>query len=224
MDEPLASLDAARKGEILPFIERLRDELRMPIVYVSHAMEEIVRLADTLVLLAHGKVAAVGDIELLTSRLDLHALTDRAEAGAVLRTTIAGHDVSYGLSELAFPGGRLRVSHLALPLGTPVRVRVRARDVALETTRPAGISIRNVFQARILEMASDRGPLVDVRLGIGGGERPVALWARITRRAAHELGLAPGQEIFALLKTVSLDRGSFGHRNPAGTEFDEEPG
>ena len=144
MDEPLASLDAPRKAEILPFIERLRDELRLPIIYVSHAMEEIVRLADTLVLLSAGKVAAVGTVEELTSRLDLRPLTGRHEAGAVIRATVAGHDVTYGLSELAFPGGRLRVSRLALPLGTPVRVRIRARDVALATARPTGISIRNI--------------------------------------------------------------------------------
>ena len=111
MDEPLASLDAPRKAEILPFIERLRDELHVPVIYVSHAMEEIVRLADTLVLLSDGKVAAVGSVEELTSRLDLRPLTGRYEAGAVIRTTLAGHDVTFGLSELAIPGGRMRDSH-----------------------------------------------------------------------------------------------------------------
>jgi molybdate transport system ATP-binding protein len=222
MDEPLASLDQPRKAEILPFIERLRDELRLPVIYVSHAMQEVVRLADTLVLLSEGRVAAVGPVEELTSRLDLRPLTGRYEAGAVIRAAVAGQDVTYGLSELAFPGGRLRVSHLPLPLGTPVRLRIRARDVALATTRPGGISIRNIFAARIVEMASDRGPLVDVKLDIGTPEHPVALWARVTRRAAQDLGLTVGREVFALLKTVALDRASFGRYDPAGIEFDED--
>jgi molybdate transport system ATP-binding protein len=218
MDEPLASLDMARKAEIMPFIERLRDELRIPIIYVSHAMEEIVRLADTLVLMSAGRVAAVGPVEDLTSRLDLRPLTGRHEAGAVIRATVAGHDVTYGLSELAFPGGRLRVSHVALPLGSRVRARIRARDVALATTRPTGISFRNVFPARITEIAADRAPIVDIKLDIGTAAQPVALWARITARAVQELQLAPGREVFALVKTVALDRASYGRYDPAPGE------
>jgi molybdate transport system ATP-binding protein len=224
MDEPLASLDHARKAEILPFIERLRDELRLPIIYVSHAMEEVVRLADTLVLLTEGRVVAVGSVEELTSRLDLRPLTGRHEAGAVIRATVAGHDVTYGLSELAFPGGRLRVSRVALPLGTPLRVRIRARDVALATTRPTGISIRNIFAARIIEIAADQGPLADVKLDIGTPAQPVALWARITQRAARELALTVGSEVYALLKTVALDRGSYGRFDPAAEIDDDEVG
>jgi len=224
MDEPLASLDAPRKAEILPFIERLRAELRIPIIYVSHVMEEIVRLADTLVLLSDGTVAAVGTVEELTSRLDLRPLTGRSEAGAVIRTTVAGHDIAFGLSELAFPGGRLRVSHLALPLGTPVRVRIRARDVALATTRPTDISMRNVIAARIAEIVAERGPLVDIHLDIGRPGQPVALWARITQRAARELDLAVGSEVFALLKTVSLDRSSLGGHGSAAAAFAEDEG
>jgi molybdate transport system ATP-binding protein len=220
MDEPLASLDAPRKAEILPFIEKLRDELRLPVIYVSHAMEEIVRLADTLVLMSDGRIAAVGPVEELTSRLDLRPLTGRYEAGAVIRATVAGHDVTYGLSELAFPGGRLRVSHVALPLGTPVRARIRARDVALATTRPSGISFRNIFAARVTEIAPERAPIVDVRLDIGTPAQPVALWARVTARAAQELGLTPGREVFALVKTVALDRASYGRYDPASGEDD----
>jgi molybdate transport system ATP-binding protein len=140
MDEPLAALDAPRKAEILPFIERLRSALGIPVIYVSHAMEEILRLADMLVLMSEGRVAAIGTVEELTSRLDLRPLTGRYEAGSVIRATVAGQDVSYGLTELAFPGGRLRVAHVALPLGTAVRARIRARDVALALERPTGIS------------------------------------------------------------------------------------
>ena len=209
MDEPLASLDLAHRSEILPFIEQLRDRMRIPIVYVSHAMEEVVRLADTLVLMSEGRVAAVGPVEDLTSRLDLRPLTGRFEAGAVIRATVAGNDLVYGLSELSFPGGRLRVPHLGLSLGTPVRARIRARDVALALSPPQGLSILNVFAGRVIEMAADQGPMVDVRLDIGKPDRPVALWARITRRSSHELKLAIGQPIYALVKSVALDRMSF---------------
>jgi molybdate transport system ATP-binding protein len=220
MDEPLASLDLAHRAEILPFIEQLRDRMRIPIVYVSHAMEEVVRLADTLVLMSEGHVAAVGPVEELTSRLDLRPLTGRFEAGAVIRATVAGNDLVYGLSELGFPGGRLRVPHLGLSLGTPVRARIRARDVALALTPPQGLSILNVFAGRVTEIAEDQGPMVDVRLDIGKPDRPVALWARVTRRSTHELRLAVGQPIYALVKSVALDRMSFSPHHAAPTAED----
>lgn len=222
MDEPLASLDLVHRAEILPFIENLRDRLHVPIVYVSHAMEEVVRLADTLVLVSDGRVVAQGPVEEITSRLDLRPLTGRFEAGAVIRAAVAGHDVSFGLSELAFPGGRLRVPHLGLPLGTPVRARIRARDVALATDPPHGISILNVFAGEVIEIGADAGPLVDVRLDIGRPGRPVVIWARITRRSAHELALATGKRVHALIKSVALDRMSFSPYHPmtAGREHD----
>jgi molybdate transport system ATP-binding protein len=210
MDEPLASLDAARKGEILPFIERLRDELRLPIFYVSHEMDEIIRLADLLVILDDGKVAASGSVEELTSRLDLWPLTGRYEAGSVIRTVLRGHDTTFNLSELAFPGGRLRVAQLSLPLGTPVRVRIRARDVVLATERPTHLSIRNAFAGKVVELAPPRGPLIDLKVDIGTPTDPVMLWARITQHALQDLQLAPGKPIFALVKTVALDRHSYG--------------
>jgi len=210
MDEPLASLDEPRKNEIMPFIERLRDELKLPIFYVSHEMEEIIRLADLLVLLDAGKVAASGSVEELTSRLDLWPLTGRYEAGAVIRTVLRGHDTTFGLSELAFAGGRLRVTELTLPLGTPIRVRIHARDVVIATEQPAHLSIRNAFAAKVIELAPPRGPLIDVKLDIGSPGEPVMLWARITQRACQELKLAPGKPVFALVKTVALDRHSLG--------------
>ena len=223
MDEPLASLDEPRKEEIMPFIERLRDELHIPVIYVSHDMDEVVRLADTLVLMEAGKVAATGSVEDLTSRIDLRALTGRYDAGAVIRATVAGHDVSFGLSELAFPGGRLKVARVALPLGTPVRARIRAQDVALATAKPEQISIRNVLPGHILDVAPDpeRKNAIDVRLDIGKAGQPVILWARITSRAARELGLAPGMPAFALIKTVALDRASYGRFTPAAAEVAE---
>ncbi len=210
MDEPLASLDIARKNEIIPFIERLRDELRLPIVYVTHAMEEIIRLADTLVLVSEGKVAATGTVEDLTSRMELASLTGRYEAGAVIRCAVTRHDPAYGLAELTFPGGTLRIPQTDLPLGLEVRARIRARDVALALERPAGLSIRNVFPAKVTEIAETADALVDVRLDIGQPGEPVALWSRITRSARDELGLSIGMPVHALVKTVALDRGSLG--------------
>lgn len=222
MDEPLASLDAPRKAEILPFIERLRGELGIPVIYVSHAMDEILRLADTLVLMAEGRVAAVGTVEELTSRLDLRPLTGRYEAGSVIRAVVAGQDVTYGLTELAFAGRRLRVAHVPLSLGTPVRARIRARDVALALERPSAISIRNILPARVIEI-EQRGPLADVRLDIGTTAEPVALWSRVTARAARELDLAPGKQVYALIKTVALDGASLGRYDPAAEIDDEDP-
>jgi molybdate transport system ATP-binding protein len=215
MDEPLASLDAPRKAQILPFIERLRDELRVPIIYVSHAMDEIVRLADTLVLLSDGRVAAVGSVAALTSRLDLRPLTGRYEAGAVIQAAVARQDAGDGLSELAFPGGRIVVPRVDLPPGTPVRARIRARDVSLALSAPDDISILNIFAARVVEIADEPGAQVDISLDIGTAAEPVALWARITSRSARSLGLAPGMKIVALVKAVALDRTSLGR---LGTE------
>jgi len=205
MDEPLASLDAGRKAEILPFIERMRDSFAVPIVYVTHEMDEIVRLADSLVLLDDGCVAAVGAVEELTSRLDLRPLTGRYEAGSVIATTVAGHDDAYGLTRLAFPGGELHVPRIEARPGAPVRVRVRARDVSLALERPAGISDLNVLAGTIAEIAApaegQRRSDVDIRLDIG-----VPLWVRVSRRSLDELALAPGMAVSALVKGTSIDR------------------
>jgi len=216
MDEPLASLDAARKAEILPYIANLRDALDVPIVYVSHAMDEVIRLADTLVVVDAGSVAAVGPVEELTSRLDLRPLTGRFEAGAVLRAVLRGHDKAYGLSELAFPGGRLRVPFLDLPLGTALRLRVRARDVVLATAPPQDLSIRNAFAGRVVEIRPDEPALMDLRLDIGTRDEPVYLWARVTKRAVEDLKLKVGGPVHALVKTVALDRPSPGYAHPLG--------
>ncbi len=207
MDEPLASLDAARKAEILPFIERLRDEFNLPIVYVSHAIEEVIRIADTMVVMSEGRVAATGPLEEIMSRLDLHPLTGRYETGAVLSATVAGADLAYGLTELAFAGNRLWVPQVDLPLGTSLRVRIRARDVSLSLQPPSGISILNVLAGTVEEMDAGARPQVDVRVNVG-----VPIIARITRRSAEALGLRPGLRVYALIKAVAVDRPSLGRR------------
>jgi molybdate transport system ATP-binding protein len=218
MDEPLAALDQPRKEEILPFIEHLKDELDLPIVYVSHSMQEIIRLADTLVLVSNGRVEAVGPLEELTSRLDLRPLTGRYEAGAVLSTTVAGQDRSFGLTELRFAGGRLRVPHLNLPLGQKLRVRVRARDVSIALESPKNISILNILPCTIKVIGEEKSPQVDLQLDAGGAP----LWARVTARSCAALKLRPGLEVYALIKSVAIDRPSRGRRRGPERFLSEE--
>lgn len=205
MDEPLASLDTARKQEILPFIERMRDHFDIPIVYVSHDMDEIIRLADTLILIDEGKVAAIGSVEELTSRLDLRPLTGRYEAGSVIAAEVMGQDTQFGLTELAFAGGTFRLPRIDNPIGAQVRVRIRARDVSLSLSQPDGVSELNVFKGRIMEIdhppSDDSPPQIDIRVDIG-----VPLWVRITRRAVRDLDLREGSEVYTLVKSTSIDR------------------
>jgi len=207
MDEPLASLDTQRRDEILRYIELLRDELHIPIVYVSHSVAEITRIADTLVLLADGKIVASGDVDTVMSRLDLRPLTGRYEAGAVIDTTVAAHEQRYGLTTLAFDGGALVVPSVEALVGERVRVRVRARDVSIALARPSGLSIMNILAARVTGISDDRGPIVDIELRVGA----VPLVARITRRSCEELDLRAGREVLALIKAVSFDRRSVGY-------------
>lgn len=206
MDEPLAALDVHRKSEILQYIELLRDEVRIPIVYVSHSIEEVMRLADTVVLIAEGSAVASGGVDEVMGRMDLRPHTGRYEAGAVIEARVAAHDERYGLSTLRFAGGELQVTSLDALVGAPVRVRVRSRDVSLALTRPQDISILNVLKGRVMEVREDDGPIVEVGLDVGG----TALLARVTRHSADRLGLRAGLEIYALIKAVSLDRHSVG--------------
>jgi molybdate transport system ATP-binding protein len=203
MDEPRASIDVQRRGEILPFIECLRDELKMTIVYVSHAVEEVIRLADQMVILSAGRLAAVGGVEELMSRLDLFPLTGRFEAGAVLAATCQGYDTEYGLAELSFAGGTLRVAGPEINIGTQVRVHIRARDVSLMLGRPELTSVLNIFEGTVVEIAETDSPQVNVRLDIGS-----PLIARITKKSMHDLNIQPGVKLHALVKAVAIDRRS----------------
>jgi len=219
MDEPLAALDQPRKDEVLPFIERLRDELAIPIVYVSHSMQEIVRLADTLVLISDGRVVATGPLDELTSRLDLRPLTGRYEAGSVIAARVAGHDSEHGLTELVFGGGTLQVAQLDLAPGSEIRVRIRARDVALALEPPRRTSILNVLAGKVRDIGAEAGPQVDVLLDVGG----TTLWARVTARSREDLALEPGRQVFALIKSVAIDSHSLG-RAGASRRFLEAEG
>jgi len=204
MDEPLASLDEGRKAEIIPYIERLRDQSKVPIVYVSHAIAEVTRLASTIVLLSEGKVAAVGPTSEIMQRLDLFPLTGRAEAGAIIEATVERHDDAFGLTELRSRAGLWKLPRLDATVGTRLRLRVRARDVMLAKTAPVELSALNVLPGVVAEIGAKHGPIVDVRLDCNGE----ALIARLTRYSVERLALAPGTDAYALVKSVALDRRS----------------
>src|SRR5262245_44118940 len=204
MDEPLASLDEERKAEILPYIERLRDQSKVPIVYVSHAIAEVTRLATTVVLLSEGKVAAVGRTSEIMQRIDLFPLTGRAEAGAVIEATVERHDDAFGLTELASRAGRWKLQRLDAPIGARLRLRVRARDVMLAKSAPADLSALNLLSGTVANIGPGDGPIVEICVDCSGE----ALIARLTRYSVERLGLAPGTPVFALIKSVALDRRS----------------
>ena len=204
MDEPLASLDARRKDEILPYLERLRDQASVPIVYVSHSIAEVTRLATTVVLISDGWVRAVGPVQEIMGRADLYPLVGQFEAGAVLAARIAGHDPRWRLTELSGSFGRLVIPRLDAPVGTALRLRIRARDVILAVLPPTGISALNVLSGRVEELVPIEEGALEVQLRVGN-ER---LLARVTRRSGEALGLAAGREVFAVLKTVAIDRRS----------------
>lgn len=200
MDEPLSALDHARKQEILPYLERLRDELDIPILYVSHSPEEVARLADHVVLLEAGGVVAEGALRDTLARLDLPtALTE--DAGVVVEGEVAEHDDAYHLSRLAFPGGSVLVARCHQALGSRVRFRVHARDVSLAVARLDGSSITNLLQATVVDIADADTPAhVLVRLEAGG----TPLLARITRRSRDQLRVTIGRSMWAQIKAVAL--------------------
>lgn len=207
MDEPLASLDGPRRGEILRYIERLRDELRVPIVYVSHSIEEVVRLADDAVLMERGRVIDRGSPQQVLDRPELQSSQVGIEAGATLEARVDGHDAAYELTTLGFVGGTLRVPRIDVAPGRRVRVRIRARDVAIALSRPADSSVLNVLPGTITSLTAEPGGTVEVGVRVGDG----VLYARITRLSCERLKLHAGQAVHALIKSVSLD--------PAGTGF-----
>ena len=199
MDEPLSGLDAASKAEILPYLERLHEQLSMPVLYVSHQPDEVARLADHLVLLGQDGVLGAGPIADMLTRVDL-PLAHGDEAEAIVRATVTGHDPEFHLTFLEFPGGCFSIARKPLQEGTAVRLRVLARDVSLTLQRQTGTSILNIFPARVMQLADENPAQMIVRLEAGG----VPLLARITRKSAATLGLAVGGTVYAQVKTVAL--------------------
>jgi molybdate transport system ATP-binding protein len=200
MDEPLSSLDLASRGEILPHLERLHDELSIPIIYVSHEIGEVMRIADHIALLEAGRVRAFGSIHEMLTRPDL-PLAHLEEAGSIFDGVIAEHDARYHLSYVGIAAGRLAISLRAAPVGQAVRVRIDARDVSLALEPPQHTSITNILPGRVMDVTDDRDPAQRlVRIDVGG--RP--LLARITRRSAAQLAIAPGVALYAQVKSVAL--------------------
>jgi molybdate transport system ATP-binding protein len=198
LDEPLAALDAARKAEILPYLERLVRETKIPMLYVSHALDEVARLADRMVVLVGGRVAAEGSLFDVTARLDLFTGAHRLP-GAVLEASVVAHDEPHGLTELAFAGEILVVPKIAREAGDKVRIRIDADDIMLALVRPESVSANNILTATIAAIRED-GPNADVQLQLSEAR----LVARITRRSVDRLGLKPGTKVFALIKSVTV--------------------
>jgi molybdate transport system ATP-binding protein len=200
MDEPLAALDWERRREILPLIERLRDEFAIPIVYVSHAVEEVARLAARVVVLERGRVVREGaPVDVLHST-EAEA-GDRFGMASVLEGRLGEPDRDYGLTPVEHPAGRLWLTGVNGPLGRTARVVMRATDVSLATERPANITIRTVLTGEIAAIAGS-GPQVSLDVKLTGGS---LLVASATRRAVDDLGLKVGTPVFALIKSVAID-------------------
>ena len=207
LDEPMAALDAERKAEIMPYLERLRDEARIPILYVSHSLEEVTRLADHMILLAAGKVAAEGPIYDVMARLDLFPFAEFSDGGAVIPMRVAAHLPRHALSRLAFAGGELLVPRLPAPVGEKVRVRLKATDILLSLNELNGaISANNVLRAVVTEIREDASAYADVQLACGD----TRMIARITRMSAERLALRRGLEVFAIIKAVSVNHRALG--------------
>jgi molybdate transport system ATP-binding protein len=199
MDEPLSALDQARKNEIMPYLESLHSELAIPILYVSHAIDEVARLADHLVLLDAGQVRASGDAFELFAQTDLPLAHDD-HAAALIAAKVIDHDDDFALTVLDFGGGRFLVPRRQLPAGTRVRLRVIARDVSLTLDRPQRSSILNIIPATVAEIAGEGPSQVIVRLEAGS----TPILARITRKSASLLALRPGLPVFAQVKSVAI--------------------
>jgi molybdate transport system ATP-binding protein len=201
MDEPLASLDAARKADILPFLQRLKAALHLPVIYVTHAMEEVTRLADSLVLIEQGQAVGHGSLPEIAARTDL-SFARRDDATAVIPCVVAAHDTARALTRLDGGGASFLVPLVDGAPGSTWRMRIPAREIILASRPPEGISLHNVIAGtvrRIAEETAHRTALVEIQLPAG------ALLARVTPDAVARLGLAPGGDVLALIKSTSIE-------------------
>lgn len=205
MDEPLANLDTESKSEILPYLERLRHELAIPMIYVTHAADEMARLADYLVLMEAGVVRASGTPNALLTHPDL-PLAHLDDAAAVLDGTILSHDDHYHLTAVKVPGGVFMTARSALPVGSATRVRILARDVSIALVQPEQSSILNCFQAHVVDIHPDRHQArMLVRLNLDNSTASGScLLSRITRRSVDQLALSPGLKVYVQIKAVAL--------------------
>ena len=200
LDEPLAALDAARREEVLPYLEGLRDKLSIPMVYVSHQLEEVLRLATHVALMEAGKIVAAGALSDISLRPELQAIVGSEAVGAILDGTVVRVDAVQGVTDVQVGGGVLHVGLQEASAGAPIRLQLLARDIILATEPPRGLSVRNALRGVIAEISNDVGNTVLVRVDIGSG---VAVLSRVTRHAVKDLGLRQGMVVWALVKAVS---------------------
>ncbi|MDH5763088.1 MAG: molybdenum ABC transporter ATP-binding protein [Nitrospinota bacterium] len=202
MDEPLANLDAQHKQDILPFLIRLKREMRIPIVYVTHSLSEVVQLVDTLVLLENGKSVAAGPANEVLSRLDLAGKVGPSAVGSVLTATVAGHETEFGLTRVQYQDHSLYIPEQPLAVGSPLRLHLLAQDISIALGEPqAPTSILNRLPATVLEIGSmeSKGSAVNLKLDVG---EPIL--ATITRKSLAHLNLKPGMQVYANVKAVKM--------------------
>jgi molybdate transport system ATP-binding protein len=212
LDEPLSALDLKRKAELLPYIRALPGRFGIPLIYVSHAVEEVAQLADEVLILSAGRVVARGEVHSVLERPEAEAVSGHFEAGALLDATVRASVDEFALTELDLSGQRLTLPAIDAVPGTPVRLRVRARDVAIALARVDSVSIRNQLNARVLRIdAEPAGAYAEVLLELAGTPAQ-HLRARITREAVANLGLSVGMPVWKLVKGVSIDRRVLGTR------------
>jgi len=201
LDEPLAALDQKRRGEILPYLKRLGEQSGIPMLYVSHAIDEVAALADRVVVLNQGQLVASGSVADTFARPDLVPITGRFDAGGILETRVEDHDDSLGLTRLAFNGESLLVPRIETTPGTLLKVRVRARDILIARDVPTAISANNILPARITEIHEDPPTYADIQLDLG----TTRLVARLTRASVDRLGLKTDMQVQAIIKSVTID-------------------
>lgn len=211
LDEPLASLDRERREEVLPYLEMLRDQLSIPMVYVSHQFDEVLRLATHIVLMRSGAVVAEGDVARMSLNPELRSLVGRDEVGAIIDGTVVGEDPMSGLTRVHLGAGEIRIEPAAaMEPGTRLRVQLLARDIIVSTRMPQYLSVRNNLRGTVIAVDDDGDGSDLISIDIGG----VSVLARVTKAATHELALAPGADAWALVKAVSLRGHSFRVASP----------
>ncbi|HEY0940090.1 MAG TPA: molybdenum ABC transporter ATP-binding protein [Steroidobacter sp.] len=210
LDEPLASLDAARREEVLPYLEKLRDELAIPMIYVSHQFEEVLRLATHVVLMERGKVLSQGTLDDLSLHPELRAIVGPDAVGAVLHGTIEGVDGGTGLATVRIGSSLLNIHLRDARAGAAVRVQLLARDIILATSRPDNLSVRNTMMGTVARIVPDDPETDLVYVDIGGA----SLLSRVTRAASIALGLRVGLPVWVLVKSVSIRGHAFLEARP----------
>jgi molybdate transport system ATP-binding protein len=209
LDEPLAALDTARREEVLPYLETLRDKLSIPMVFVSHQLEEVLRLATHVALMEAGHIIAFGSLSDISLRPEFRAIVGPEVVGAVIDGTVIQVDADGGMADVQLGRGILHISVQDVRVGARMRIQLLARDIILATESPRGLSVRNALEGVITELSADVGQAILVKVDIGAG---AAVLARVTRSAMEALGLHVSMAVWVLVKAVSAR----GHTYPAG--------